>query len=107
MNRMEGRFQTHLLSAGSKLGEGDIMFGKSKKFHLVDQYLQNGTDVKIEEDENAKKRISMRTSTPNRVIIMEEKSDSIRYEIHDANKGAQAFDVPIDIYQMLMKKRDR
>lgn len=83
------------------------MFGKSKKFNLVERYNKNGTDIKVEIDENEKKRVSMRTSTPNKLIVMEEKSDSIHFEIRDANKGFQTFDVPMDVYKSLTEKRDR
>ncbi|MEK3890278.1 hypothetical protein [Bacillus sp. FSL K6-3431] len=74
---------------------------KSKDYKINESYFSDGFEVKIQEDEEGQRIISLRTSVPNRLIKVSKGESKIKHVINDSSNGTMEIEIPIHVYEKL------
>ena len=77
------------------------MFNKTTE---IDSYYQQGTEVKVLQNKDGSKNISLRTSILNMVVNLQIVNDTVEYSVIDSNKGRMKFMIPLTIHQKIFNE---
>lgn len=76
---------------------------KVKDYKVKESYSEGGYDIKVKEDDNAEKMISLREPSHNQLIEVTMHENKIKHIVFDQARGIKTeIDIPMSVYRKIM-----